>query len=470
MNQNMHGKLHPATQKVQDQQNQHHGFFVTANDLSMFCSERTHLSFAELLKIYLRSRTSTTPNNESDVVDSESFDLESPDATALELQSIIQSLESEKNPDIVDGAADMATMLLVKKILQTSTDKGISNTKEEVENRRAVFGTNAIPEKKMTSFLALCFEAVQDFVLIMLIVMGVLEIVIESTVKENGKKSKTGWIEGVAILVSVTIVVLVSATLDYAKQFAFKRLTKSLDDSNVKVVIRNGEKVNVTDADIVVGDILLVNSHNLANIPADCVLLSPSGELKMDESSLTGESKLISKKPGDVILSGTNAVEGTGKMVVVAVGFNSVSGKIKARVYESSASDKDELGGEGEESPLFTKLTTLAKRIGIIGTTAAVSVFVVSSCVGLIANNEPTTRLIHYLVLAITVLAVAVPEGLPLAVTLALAYSSNKMMKEQNLVKHLDACETMGCATTICTDKTGRFHPPYNFIRLLFTY
>jgi magnesium-transporting ATPase (P-type) len=230
-----------------------------------------------------------------------------------------------------------------------------------------------------------------------------------------------------------------------------------LNDTNTKSVIREGKQVSVIDDDIVVGDILSVNAHNLASIPADCVLLGPPSELKMYESSLTGESKLISKKPGDVILSGTTAIQGHGKMVVIAVGVNSVAGKIRAHVYESE-DPVDELGGEDEDSPLFVKLDKLAKQIGLMGTTCALLAFVASCIIGLAIKGEDVSLIVNYLIVAITVLAVAVPEGLPLAVTLALAYSSNKMMKEQNLVKHLDACETMGCATTICTDKTGT-HP-----------
>ena len=144
-------------------------------------------------------------------------------------------------------------------------------------------------------------------------------------------------------MVSVAIVVLVTASIDYAKQFAVIRLSKSLHETNTKAVIRDGKQVSITDDDIVVGDILSVNSHNLASIPADCVLLGPVADLKMDESTLTGESKTVTKRPGDVVLSGTNASEGSGKMVVIAVGINSVAGKIKARVYESADHD-DELG------------------------------------------------------------------------------------------------------------------------------
>jgi P-type E1-E2 ATPase len=113
------------------------------------------------------------------------------------------------------------------------------------------------------------------------------------------------------------------------------------------------------------------------------------------------------------------------------------------------------MDGEDENSPLYQKLDVIAKRIGMLGLIAASTSLIVSCIIGFGKNDEKVGVLLDYVVTAITVLAVAVPEGLPLAVTLALAFSSNKMMKEQNLVKQLDACETMGSATTICTDKTG---------------
>jgi hypothetical protein len=348
-----------------------------------------------------------------------------------------------------DKRVDMAVNVLTTLLLRSSPEFGIDP--REVEHRREVFGTNAIAEKPLESFLELCWKAVQDFVLIMLLILGTITIVIETT--EPGDCGAC-WAEGAAILFTVMLVVLLTAGIDYMKQFAFRRLSRSLMETNTKAVIRDGKQVTVVDDDIVVGDILSVNSHALASIPADCVLLGPAADLKMDESTLTGESDPVKKKPGDVVLSGTNAVQGSGKMVVVAVGINSVSGKIRARVYESADHD-DELGDGDINSPLFKKLDLLAKQIGIAGMCAAVLAFAASCIIGLAINGDPVSEIIHYLTTAITVLAVAVPEGLPLAVTLALAFSSNRMTKDHNLVKHLDACETMGCATTICTDKTG---------------
>ncbi|KAL7438931.1 hypothetical protein ACHAXM_006589 [Skeletonema potamos] len=437
-------------------------FPVTTKDLSDLSNERTHQALARVLQKAAANLPPCAPGEEED--------LKSARVRIEALVRRIGTVEDEagghemhrRTPDSMEELqreSDMehAANALATVILRSKPENGITNDASDIEFRRETFGTNAIADKKLDSFLKLCWNAVQDFVLIMLIVLGIIGIVVETTTLEEGQECGACWLEGFAILLSVCIVVLVTAGIDYAKQFAFIRLTRSLHDTNTKAVIRDGHQMSVTDDDIVVGDILSVNAHNLASIPADCVLLGPpiSGGLKMDESSLTGESKLISKKPGDVVLSGTTAVQGSAKMIVIAVGINSVAGRIKARVYDSTDHDGDGLDGDSD-SPLFVKLETLAKRIGLAGTLAALLSFVVNCIKGFLFDGlDPRSYIIEYIVVAITVLAVAVPEGLPLAVTLALAFSSNKMMKEQNLVKHLDACETMGCATTICTDKTG---------------
>jgi Ca2+ transporting ATPase len=435
-------------------------YSITAEDLSLLSNERTRTALADLLD----KGISSTKQQSEDPEAPTSIDKLRSDILRLVVHIRGEELEGHnaysEAEEEADKNSDMAANVLTTVLLRSSPETGIDP--REVEHRRAVFGTNAIQERQLDSFLKLCFEAVQDFVLLLLIVLGVISIIVETTIGQpNGEKCSTCWIQGFAILVSVGIVVLVTAGIDYAKQFAFIRLTSNLHATNTKAVIRDGKQMPVIDDDIVVGDILSVNSHNLASIPADCVLLGPASDLKMDESSLTGESKMINKKPGDIILSGTTAVQGSGKMVVIAVGLYSVAGKIKARVYESD-DHEDELAGNEENSPLFVKLDLIAKQIGIAGTFAAVIAFLASCIIGLAIHHDKASNIVNYLILAITVLAVAVPEGLPLAVTLALAFSSSKMMQEQNLVKHLDACETMGCATTICTDKTGKiYRPPF---------
>lgn len=435
-------------------------FTVTANDLAVLSYEHSRAALVNLLE-----KGVLIPQKDDGALQGK-VDPEAPDANAkvvADVSALVDRMRAQEDQVVAeyseealeaDRNADIAANVITTVLLQSSPEHGIDP--REVEHRKLVFGSNALTTKSLEGFCKLCWDAIQDFVLIMLIVLGVIGIVIAVTTHPEDEKCTTCWIEGAAILVSVMIVVLVTASIDYAKQFAFIRLTKSLNETNTKVVIRNGRQVTVIDDDIVVGDIVSVNSHNAASIPADCILLGPVGELKMDESMLTGESKLVSKRPGDIILSGTNAVQGSGKMVVIAVGVNSVAGKIRARVYETEDDTGDDLDGE-DQSPLFVKLDTLAKRIGLMGCFAAIIAFTGSCIIGLAIHNDPITDLIDYLITAITVLAVAVPEGLPLAVTLSLAYSSNKMMRDMNLVKHLDACETMGCATTICTDKTGAY-------------
>jgi Ca2+ transporting ATPase len=445
-------------------------FNISATELSELCQNRDHASLALLLEQYHNNSGGEdvmfTSNNG---VNAESSQFSK---AFQKSKTLIKYLRAENNGIVDekerDANAEAAAVAITTMVLRSSPETGLSNDPAELLHRKHTFGENFISDKKLSSFLQLCWEAVQDFVLIMLIILGVVSIIVETTLTERDEACGTCWIEGAAILCSVLIVVLVTASIDYAKQFAFMRLTRTLDESNTKAVIRNGHTLSVTDAELVVGDILSVNSHNLASIPADCLLLGPAMDLKMDESSLTGESKLISKKAGDVVLSGTTAVQGSGKMVVIAVGINSVAGKIKARVYESEDHEDDGIGS-GEESPLFTKLTLIAKQIGIAGTVAAVFTFIIMMAIGLGYHKESKNQIVEYFIVAVTVLAVAVPEGLPLAVTLALAFSSNRMMKDQNLVKHLDACEVMGCATTICTDKTGTLTTNKMAVRSIYT-
>lgn len=450
----------------------HKPFSVDTRDIGILGEERTRAALADLLE-KAGNKLDAESNGEIGFKDEDieagggsGPGLGGHGAALNQMKAVvthIRELDScGPHPDTSLSFAELASdceigaAALTALVLRSSPERGIDPDPSNLDARKEAFGANAIADKKLDTFLELCWEAVQDFVLIMLIALGIVSIVIETTIGlDEGETCGLCWLEGAAILTSVCIVVLVTASIDYAKQLAFVKLTRSLDATNTKSVVRGGKQISVVDAEIVVGDILSVNSHNLASIPADSVLLGPTGsDLKMDESTLTGESDLITKRPGDVVLSGTTAVQGSGKMVVIAVGINSVAGKIKARVYESGDHDEDGLVGD-EESPLFAKLELIAKQIGIVGTVAAILAFVASVIIGIGINKEHASALVDYFIVSVTVLAVAVPEGLPLAVTLALAFSSNKMTKEQNLVKHLDACETMGCATTICTDKTG---------------
>lgn len=378
-------------------------------------------------------------------------------------------------------------------LLKTSTTLGLSCAPREHRVRHDVFGYNKIPKVSPKSFLRLIWEALLDSTLIILVSAALISLILNYVKpSEENDDEKHGWIEGVAILVSVAVVVLVTAFNDYTKERQFRSLQNRIDCEQVFPVVRDGAIVNILVADIVVGDICQVRYGDV--IPADGVLIQ-SNDLKLDESSLTGESDYVKKAPttDPMLLSGTNVMEGSGKMVVTAVGVNSQAGiiftllgavaektkRLKKKEMKKRVIVKPEeprVSEDEEEEPpppesrmkrqsvLQGKLTKLAVQIGYFGSGIAiltVVILVVQFCCqtfwmdGKPWNDSYYNNFIHFFIIGVTVLVVAVPEGLPLAVTISLAYSVKKMMKDNNLVRHLDACETMGNATSICSDKTG---------------
>lgn len=388
--------------------------------------------------------------------------------------------------------------------LCTSSVKGLDELDEDLLNRRRVFGSNVIPPKKPKKFVQLVWAALQDTTLVILEIAALTSLLLSlyapvDTAGLEATDNQHGWIEGVAILVSVTVIVLVTAFNDYTKEKQFQKLQSRIESERRVSVIRENEVKQIPVEDIVVGDICQIKYGDL--LPADGVLVQ-GNDLKIDESSLTGESDLVKKSElfDPIILSGTHVMEGSGKILVTAVGLNSQSGIIMKLLgatadentpTESSSSQRKELrnvlkrkkenkgvvkqqalgsddGGcdysVSEKSVLQMKLTKLAIQIGYAGLSMAVLTVAVL-CVNFsvrtfIVDQSPWNmtyikEFVRYFIIGVTVLVVAVPEGLPLAVTLALAYAVKKLMLENNLVRHLDACETMGSATTICSDKTG---------------
>lgn len=393
--------------------------------------------------------------------------------------------------------------------LKSDPNRGLSGEDRDLQERREVFGANVIPPKPPKTFLELVWEALQDVTLIILEVAAIISLLLAfyQPPEDEGTpagghdegESEAGWIEGAAILVSVIIVVFVTAFNDYTKEKQFRGLQSRIEHEHKFSVIRGGEVIQILVQDLVVGDICQVKYGDL--LPADGVLIQ-SNDLKVDESSLTGESDHVKKGDSSdpMMLSGTHVMEGSGRMIVTAVGINSQAGIIFALLGAADSEEeaketlkkKDEQlaaaaaaanasnaeprkstaegGGEvhhgarKEKSVLQAKLTKLAIQIGYAGSGIAVCTviililrFVFKTFVmnGAKWSLYYVKYFVKFVIIGVTVLVVAVPEGLPLAVTLALAYSVKKMMKDNNLVRHLDACETMGNATAICSDKTG---------------
>uniref|UniRef100_A0A3P9QE58 Calcium-transporting ATPase n=1 Tax=Poecilia reticulata TaxID=8081 RepID=A0A3P9QE58_POERE len=433
-----------------------------------------------------------------------------------ELKGLMELRSAEAVGKIQEGHGDVQNIC---RKLKTSPIEGLSGNPADLEKRHTAFGKNFIPPKKSKTFLQLVWEALQDVTLIILEIAAIISLGLSfyhppggnaeacgqagGGVEDEGE-AQAGWIEGAAILFSVIIVVLVTAFNDWSKEKQFRGLQSRIEQEQKFTVIRKGQVIQIPVAEIVVGDIAQIKYGDL--LPADGILIQ-GNDLKLDESSLTGESdqvrKSLDKDP--MLLSGTHVMEGSGRMVVSAVGLNSQTGIIftllgsgehddekkvkKAKTQDGIALEiqplKSEEATESEEkeevkqvkkvnvtkkekSVLQGKLTRLAVQIGKAGlfmSALTVIILILYFVIHTFAIQgrtwmaECTPIYIQYFVkffiIGVTVLVVAVPEGLPLAVTISLAYSVKKMMKDNNLVRHLDACETMGNATAICSDKTG---------------
>ncbi|KAG8676505.1 plasma membrane calcium [Fusarium poae] len=348
-------------------------------------------------------------------------------------------------------------------------DDGHAVAKDAFPDRKRVYGANRLPEPKAKSFLQLAWIALQDHVLILLCIAAVVSLALglyQTFGATHHEGAKVEWVEGVAIIVAITIVVVVGAANDWQKERQFQKLNQKKEDRIVKVT-RAGKPQNISIHDVLVGDVMLLEPGDV--IPVDGVFIS-GHNLSCDESSATGESDLIKKVGADQVLhallnepapqlkkldpfiiSGAKVLDGVGTFLVTAVGEQSSYGK-------TMMSLRDDPG----LTPLQAKLNLLAGYIAKLGSAAGLLLFFVLLIIFLagLPNNDDSGEqkgqsFLQILITSITVIVVAVPEGLPLAVTLSLAFATKKMTRENNLVRHLQSCETMGNATVICSDKTG---------------
>ncbi|KAJ5092766.1 hypothetical protein N7456_008627 [Penicillium angulare] len=334
---------------------------------------------------------------------------------------------------------------------------------EPYQDRVRVFGQNKLPARKSTSFLKLFWIAYNDKIIILLTIAAIVSLSLGIYETVSGGTG-VDWVEGVAICVAILIVTVVTAVNDWQKERQFAKLNKRNDDREVKVV-RSGKSMMISVYDITVGDVIHLEPGD--SIPADGILISGHG-IKCDESSATGESDQMKKTDGNEVwqriiegratkkldpflISGSKVLEGVGTYLVTSVGPYSSYGRIMLSLQTTN-----------DPTPLQVKLARLANWIGYLGSAAAIILFFVLlfRFIADLPNNHATPAVrgkefVDILIVAVTVIVVAIPEGLPLAVTLALAFATTRMVKENNLVRVLRACETMGNATVICSDKTG---------------
>lgn len=329
-----------------------------------------------------------------------------------------------------------------------------------------------MPIKPTKSLFRLMLTALEDKVLIILIIAAVVSLALglyttlgtppKSYINSSGEtitEPQVDWVEGLAILIAVAIVTIVGSLNDYQKEKQFVKLNAQKEDRMIKLLRDSGHQTLVNISEVKVGDIAVLEPGEI--VPVDGIFIEGYG-VKCDESSVTGESDLIKKtsyNPDEAsegvdcfMVSGSKVVEGYGTYLVISVGENSFYGKIMMS-----------LRGESENTPLQSKLNHLAELIAKLGATAGAILFtalMIRFFVQLKTDpdrspNDKAQAFIQVLIISVTVIVVAVPEGLPLAVTLALAFATRRMTKMKLLVRVLSSCETMANATVICTDKTG---------------
>lgn len=431
-----------------------------------------------------------------------------------EISDILNLYQHKSKHEEVDKLKLLGGSLGLCERLKTDISTGLmfSNDNEELQynsdfqRRVKYYGNNKNSEDDEISFWSLISEALGDFMIQVLIVAAIVQIAIGVSPLAE---SPTDWIDGVAIIFAILVVVITSAVTNHGKEKQFQNLKKVNQSMFNLIALRKGKTIQISSEDVVVGDIIKLEYGMI--LPCDGILLKGEN-VEINEAAMTGESDDLSKEsiekcseiissntfltsfPSPVLISGTTVYSGSGWFVSVAVGKNSVKGKIGEIILKSK---------EESQSPLEVKLGDIANDIGLFGLFSALLTFAALTCKlvlykyeqyhfhkdgnqaqdnarnsnynSTLYNNTYSDEYLSYnyyknpssvfdglpkevlsiLMLCVAIIVVAIPEGLPLAVTLALSFSIRKMMKDNNLVRHLTACETMGGANYILTDKTG---------------
>lgn len=328
-------------------------------------------------------------------------------------------------------------------------NKRIGLTDEQVKQSRELHGKNVLTPPQRTSLWKLYLEKYRDPIIQILLVAAFVSLIL-AFIEKN-------FMEAVGIFVAVFLATTVGFYFERDAAKKFNLLTALSEEQPVKVR-RNGKVKEIPRHDVVVGDVVLVEVGD--EVPADGELIV-CNDLQINESTLTGEP--VAEKslegggdgayPRNVILRSTMVMNGRGEFVVTAVGDATEIGKVAKKSTEQTS----------VETPLHMQLDKLAKMISKVGSVVSVAAFFIFLIHDILTNPAWGGKdyfymaeiVLKYFMMAVTLIVMAVPEGLPMAITLSLALNMRRMLKSNNLVRKLHACETMGAVTVICTDKTG---------------
>ncbi len=328
-------------------------------------------------------------------------------------------------------------------------NKRIGLTDEQVKQSREQHGKNVLTPPQRTSLWKLYLDKYRDPIIQILLVAAFVSLIL-AFIEKN-------FMETIGIFVAVFLATTVGFYFERDAAKKFNLLTALSEEQPVKVR-RNGKVMEIPRHDVVVGDVVLVEVGD--EVPADGELIL-CNDLQMNESALTGEP--VAEKslegggdgayPRNVILRSTMVMNGRGEFVVTAVGDATEIGKVAKKSTEQTS----------VETPLHMQLDKLAKMISKVGSVVSVAAFFIFLIHDILTNPAWGGKdyfymaeiVLNYFMMAVTLIVMAVPEGLPMAITLSLALNMRRMLKSNNLVRKLHACETMGAVTVICTDKTG---------------
>ena len=328
-------------------------------------------------------------------------------------------------------------------------NKRIGLTDEQVKQSREQHGRNVLTPPQRTSLWKLYLDKYRDPIIQILLVAAFVSLIL-AFIEKN-------YMETIGIFVAVFLATTVGFYFERDAAKKFNLLTALSEEQSVKVR-RNGKVMEIPRHDVVVGDVVLVEVGD--EVPADGELIV-CNDLQINESTLTGEP--VTEKslegggdgayPRNVILRSTMVMNGRGEFVVTAVGDATEIGKVAKKSTEQTS----------VETPLHMQLDKLAKMISKVGSVVSVAAFFIFLIHDILTNPAWGGKdyfymaeiVLKYFMMAVTLIVMAVPEGLPMAITLSLALNMRRMLKSNNLVRKLHACETMGAVTVICTDKTG---------------
>lgn len=377
---------------------------------------------------------------------------------SIELQNVVIHKDDsddqntyKTSPDEINSFLDPKSIDVFHKIFPTiqylldslKTDEKLGIMSDSLKGRIAKYGDSSLPPPKTKSLLMFIFIAMKEPMVLLLI--GAATVTIGFGVYKTATGESDALLDAGGIVLAIVIIIGVNAFNDWNKQRKFRNLDQESKNMKSVKIIRDKEPHQVQTSDLVVGDIMYVAMGDI--LECDGVLVK-GNSVKTDESSVTGESDQIIKdiKEDPFLLSGTTVADGSGIMVVVAVGRNSLQGRSMVG-----------LSADPPPTPLQIKLGKLAKRMAVIGITGAIAFLLLLLVIWIIKGRpgEIIDTVIGIILIGVSIVVMAIPEGLPLAVTSALVFASINMLKDNNLVRHLSACETMGGATTICSDKTG---------------